>query len=228
MAVLEKPVALNVIQAYRGIVDFYYWKDLPVARSWPRKANPTRTTSLLATHAALRASHVWKKAQTPGWHALFSRVFYPAGYCREDFKRKIALRLSYAGQLIPVAVPQVATVVSDPVTETTTLRVTYAPLQGSTTPQATLRATLPSETPRAQQWKQVTPTENRYRVTHPTYAPVFENFLEPLSLVHTPYLRRLTATFAIVSDSLSFFLATNIPSKPHLPTSPVLPAPLVF
>lgn len=40
---------MHVIKGMKGAVDFYEWKGLAVARSWPRKAVPTQTTAELET-----------------------------------------------------------------------------------------------------------------------------------------------------------------------------------
>lgn len=37
MARLAQPVSPDTVKVYRGVVDFYFWKGIPVARAWPRK-----------------------------------------------------------------------------------------------------------------------------------------------------------------------------------------------
>lgn len=42
---MKLPVMVDTptVLALRGRVDFYYWKGIPVARSWPKKSSPYRT-----------------------------------------------------------------------------------------------------------------------------------------------------------------------------------------
>ena len=41
MTRLEQLPEDSIIKGLKGTVDFYYWKGIPVARQWPRKANYT-------------------------------------------------------------------------------------------------------------------------------------------------------------------------------------------
>ncbi len=46
------------IIACRGVIDFYYWKGLPVARKWPRKSTQPRTAREIASSEAFTAAAV--------------------------------------------------------------------------------------------------------------------------------------------------------------------------
>lgn len=98
--ILDKPVALNVVQAFRGTVDFYTWKSINVARVWPRKPVQPNTPAQVATREAFSASHVWRKSNPVSWHQQWARMSVPSNMTTEDMRRKTALNLAYAGALV--------------------------------------------------------------------------------------------------------------------------------
>jgi len=65
MAVLTAPFNAAQVQGLRGVVDFYYWRGIPVARAWPRKPNQPNSAAQLAQRAAYGAASQWIKT-TPG------------------------------------------------------------------------------------------------------------------------------------------------------------------
>jgi hypothetical protein len=44
------------IIACRGVIDFYYWKGMPVARAWPRKSTQPRTAGEIASSEEFTAA----------------------------------------------------------------------------------------------------------------------------------------------------------------------------
>lgn len=50
MAKLSSMPQEAIVSGYKGVVDFYYWMGIPVARSWPRKPLYTRSAAEMATH----------------------------------------------------------------------------------------------------------------------------------------------------------------------------------
>ena len=51
MAVLSALPEQSIIDGYRGVLDFYYYCGLPVARSWPRSPGKTRAPKVVAAAA---------------------------------------------------------------------------------------------------------------------------------------------------------------------------------
>ena len=45
----------GVVLGLKGIVDFYSWKGIPVARRWPRKPTQPRTPAVQAQYADFKA-----------------------------------------------------------------------------------------------------------------------------------------------------------------------------
>jgi len=45
----------GIVLGLKGIVDFYSWKGIPVARRWPRKPSQPRSAAVQAQYADFRA-----------------------------------------------------------------------------------------------------------------------------------------------------------------------------
>lgn len=61
MVKLSEMPSEAIISGYRGIVDFYAWNGIPVARKWPRKPDPRGIPEVEATWPAWSyAMKLWK------------------------------------------------------------------------------------------------------------------------------------------------------------------------
>lgn len=49
MARITGPFEPETIRAFRGVLDFYYWRGLHLVRSWPRKPVLPRSPAVQAT-----------------------------------------------------------------------------------------------------------------------------------------------------------------------------------
>lgn len=47
MARLDALPSKDIIHGFRGIIDFYLWRGLPVARSWPKMGKPQMTQATI-------------------------------------------------------------------------------------------------------------------------------------------------------------------------------------
>jgi len=107
--------ALNLIQSFRGVVDFYYWKGQACARAWPKLPVPTPTPALARTHDALRTMHAWLNARPTSWHTDFAGLNTEPGFSILDMRRKIALTLAYAGATqTPPVISEILTAIRTP------------------------------------------------------------------------------------------------------------------
>ena len=62
MAILSSLPALSVIDGMKGVVDYYVWMGIPVARSWPRSPGHHRTPPVEAQWPAWTySSRLWTK-----------------------------------------------------------------------------------------------------------------------------------------------------------------------
>lgn len=61
MAKLQKLPNLNIINGFKGKIDFYVWMGIPVARSWPRSPGHDRAPAVQAQWSAFTwASQNWQ------------------------------------------------------------------------------------------------------------------------------------------------------------------------
>lgn len=62
MAKLSSMPQEAIVSGYKGVVDFYYYMGIAVARSWPRKPVYTRSAAEVATHAPfVQAVALWPR-----------------------------------------------------------------------------------------------------------------------------------------------------------------------
>lgn len=62
MAKIAKLPSEAVISGFKGKVDFYLWKDIPCARSWPRAPTGTRAPGVVAAQLPFTdAVHLWNQ-----------------------------------------------------------------------------------------------------------------------------------------------------------------------
>ena len=60
MAKLETMPHEAIVSSFKGVVDFYFWMGIPVARSWPLIPPYTRSAAEEATHVPfVRAVALW-------------------------------------------------------------------------------------------------------------------------------------------------------------------------
>lgn len=118
--ILGSPINLDMVNTFRGVVDFYYWRGVPIARSWPRKPNQPGTPAQQVAWSAFRNMFAWKKSNPYGWNQRWNEMFFPATMSAEDARRKYGLRLAYADALWrPPDITKVETFSNTPAGKTT-------------------------------------------------------------------------------------------------------------
>ncbi len=85
--------SLNVIRILRGVVDFYYWKGIPIARRWPRDPRQPNTPAQEKTKSNFVLMHQLMRNSPPGWKESFARLSIPVHRSLEDLRRKIVLTM---------------------------------------------------------------------------------------------------------------------------------------
>ena len=63
MAKLSQLPGQAIIDGLKGTVDFYYWKGIPVARSWPRKTTLPPSPAMLAAQQTFAKAAILYKEQ---------------------------------------------------------------------------------------------------------------------------------------------------------------------
>lgn len=60
MVIMSGMPAANIISGYKGVVDFYLWMGIPVARKWPRSPGKKRSPAVEAQWASFKyAAQSW-------------------------------------------------------------------------------------------------------------------------------------------------------------------------
>jgi len=100
-------VGRKVISGFRGVIDFYYYMGIPVARTWPRKPSMKRAPEVQATIRIFKQANIifpqispevrqayrdmvgstnitWKDMFFRGYISGTLRYFFPPGELEED------------------------------------------------------------------------------------------------------------------------------------------------
>jgi len=127
---LKGDISLAQIQKFRGVIDFYYWKGIPCARSWPNKPKHPRTPAQVATWSAFADMMTWKKTLTTAHILQWRSMNLPIGRSAEDQIRKFGLRMAYAHQLVEP--PRIQNIVATHLTvqNKTRIKVSLIPFFG--------------------------------------------------------------------------------------------------
>jgi hypothetical protein len=92
--ILEGPIALNIIQAFRGTVDLYCRKGQWCARAWPRKpTNPATATQQTTRTAVRNAMTIW--TTIPGlWNEQWRAYSSLVGTTTADARRSVLIAIA--------------------------------------------------------------------------------------------------------------------------------------
>lgn len=95
MAKLARPFDTATVMALRGSVDLYYWKGIPVARSWPRQfGHRPVSTSEQKTRNMMGAVAPMTGAIDPALRQAYiddMAVLHPQGVTWVDMFRSVAM-----------------------------------------------------------------------------------------------------------------------------------------
>lgn len=85
----------GTIVACRGRVDFYLWKGVPVARSWPRKSTQPRTAGEVAQSQKFTAAAKWTTNVSTAVEGAYKEMMVGTGVTWVDFQRAMFLGNSW-------------------------------------------------------------------------------------------------------------------------------------
>jgi len=97
---IKQPITLNLVKLYKGIVDFYYWNGIAVARQWPRDPRQPGTAKQKKTWGNLTGMYAELKLAPLWYHAQWKDAPLPHGRSTTDLKRKTLMRC-LAAELVP-------------------------------------------------------------------------------------------------------------------------------
>jgi len=99
--ILKHPVSKEMINRFAGIIDFYCWKNLFIARKWPRKPRQPRTPAQLKTLGMLGWIKNFKDDQPAQWYRGLQDLNYPPGICAMDWARKVGAEFYWSDEPPP-------------------------------------------------------------------------------------------------------------------------------
>ena len=86
MAKLLAMPHMDIVSGFKGQVDFYLWKGIPVARSWPRSPGKQRAPAVMAQWPSFTfASQEWKNL-SPVMQAAYSELATNSGLSARDMQ----------------------------------------------------------------------------------------------------------------------------------------------
>ncbi|MBA7518813.1 hypothetical protein ES705_10894 [subsurface metagenome] len=86
MAIISEMPGKQIIDGFRGNLDFYYWKGLPICRSWPQKPKVLRIPSVRAGWPSLTAASREWKFLSPRVQASYNELTPDSGLSGRDFQ----------------------------------------------------------------------------------------------------------------------------------------------
>lgn len=90
MAILERLPDSPTILASRGKVDYYLWKGIPVARSWPRKSTQPRQAGEILSSEEFKVAAIMTGAISPRVRNLYKSQMVGNGVTWVDWFRATA------------------------------------------------------------------------------------------------------------------------------------------
>lgn len=97
MAILERLPSLEIIDGFKGVLDFYLWLGIAVVRTWPKKIGPKRSPEVEATWPSFTyLAHSWQLLD-PSVIAAYERMAVGTGLTAKDFYFRLYLTSDYWG-----------------------------------------------------------------------------------------------------------------------------------
>lgn len=127
MAKLDKPFSIEQVKMFACVVDFYYWKGIPVARAWPRKPRQPNTPAQIAARQHFAKAGAWLKTLPAPFVEPWLNIDYPKGRTAKSYLRGLALRLSNRGLLASFPCLTSLELAGPPTPAFTAVRIFYDP-----------------------------------------------------------------------------------------------------
>ena len=184
----------QTIIALRGLVDFYYWKSIPVARAWPRYPRQPHTPEQVQSRNAMREAFAWLRTNPAAYHENFRTVSTPSVKSYVDVERTAALTLAHRGALVPPPVVTAAGVHHDDDSNRDVITFDVQPYEGFD-PDAILLALRPYiSNPPPVEYIDREPSCKRTKDNRRKQVAVLSKFSAPLTTSYDPGAARYTLT----------------------------------
>jgi len=84
-----------IIAGFKGTIDFYYWKGIPVARSWPKSPGKLRSQAVMAQWPTfIYAAREWVNL-SPAVQAAYKELATNSGLSGRDMQVRSYLQGLY-------------------------------------------------------------------------------------------------------------------------------------
>lgn len=83
----------EIIDKLSGIVDFYYWKGIPVARAWPKETKLLPSAAMLASQLAFKQSRLDLRQVSGKTRAAWADVSFGINQAWVDYYTMVYMRI---------------------------------------------------------------------------------------------------------------------------------------
>lgn len=123
MAKVHGSINMQTVNIMRGHVDFYLWRGVPVARSWPRPPRMAPTPGTVLTRNRMAQAMAFVRNQPVIWQVFARRTLAPNHRDWMDIYRRSGLLQATNGTLCTPIMPVAVHVTPDPLTQTTLVQL---------------------------------------------------------------------------------------------------------
>jgi hypothetical protein len=206
---LYQSLTLDMAKRFVGIADLYMYKNIPVARKWPRPPTNPNSTAQAQTRSNLQLALQWIR-EMPDWQTqawLYNTP--PPTASNTDCKRKIALWLANGAGLPQVPILAHPRYTQDIVNNKWIITI---PVAFGTNPNAT-RFTIWTSRPGivnpAMTWMIISTRRKYTDQTVNYYHPNMSQFAPPLSIVWDAQHSTYTLTAQLTTDKPAVIMAAS-------------------
>lgn len=217
---LSTPISGTLAQVFRGVVDFYYWKGIPVARAWPRKPKQPGTVAQKTTWTNLGLMLSWRNSNPHAWLAHWQAQPFPPATNAEAQLRSAGLHLAYAGNLVGPPVLTHADTDYDAPSDTTTAQLWPDMYTGYVPSAIAWRYHTDTDPATPLAWYQSGAIVDRSGRIIPKYKPNVSDFRTPATATWDPPTQRYVLTWPGHSDFWRLLPSTVAPSTAEIMYSP--------
>lgn len=219
--ILESPITLAMVNTYRGVVDFYYWKGVPVARAWPRPPRQPGTPAQQKAWNAMRDMFTWKQSNPYRWNTQWASMLMPATMSPEDARRKFGLRLAYAEALErPPDITLVTITPNDPIGQTT-IKIFIEDYPEFDSSKVDFKVLGYDDEYKFLEWYQAWQDVNRQGVPTTRYEPIISHYSLPISESYSAALKLYELVIDGIHVNASIYGVVSKPTAQDIMLTPL-------
>lgn len=101
MAIITRMPSRNIVNALRGVLDFYTWCDLVIVRKWPRAPERSRNPAVMATAARFMDVNKLAPDLTETVTDAYKEIASQTGLTWKDWMTRLAIAGTSHVNLVP-------------------------------------------------------------------------------------------------------------------------------